>query len=98
LAFRAKGEKSHTNHNIDNGVVAVHEASPFVSPFFGTFDISYQKPIAVQHFKSTKESTISVTSQMVNSAIAAIRPGRSKHNEKQMVDYRSMEDYSLSLL
>ena len=35
--------------------------------------ISYQTPIDVQHSKSTKESTMSVTSQMVNSAITAMR-------------------------
>jgi hypothetical protein len=35
--------------------------------------ISYPKPIDLQHFKSTTESSMSVTTQMVNSAIAAMR-------------------------
>ncbi len=39
FAQKAEGEKHHTNHTIDNGVIAVDKASLFVSPFLGTFDI-----------------------------------------------------------
>ena len=33
FAPKADREKHHTNHTIDNGVVAVHEAAPFVAAF-----------------------------------------------------------------
>lgn len=39
LALRAKGEKHHTVQiNIDNGVIAVNEATSFMSPFVDVFD------------------------------------------------------------
>jgi hypothetical protein len=44
--------------------------------------ISYQQPIAVQHFKSTTESTMSVTTQMVNSAISTMRDEASTTRNK----------------
>ena len=39
FAPKADREKHHTNHTIDNGVIAVHEAAPFVDTFSITFDI-----------------------------------------------------------
>ena len=44
--------------------------------------ISYQQPIAVQHFKSDTESTMSITTQMVNSAITAIHDKASTTRNK----------------
>jgi hypothetical protein len=44
--------------------------------------ISYQQPIAVEHIKSATESSMSVTTQTVNSAITAIRDKESKMRNK----------------
>jgi hypothetical protein len=54
--------------------------------------ISSQKPMAVQHIKSNTERSMSVTRNVVHSAITAI------HDEKQMDNARCMEDYNVSLL
>ena len=43
---------------------------------------SYQKPIAVQHFKSDAESTMSVTAQMVKSALTTMRDEASTTTNK----------------
>jgi hypothetical protein len=49
--------------------------------------ISSQQPLAVQHFKSTTESTMSVTPQIVYSAITAIRnEAYTTHNKWMTLD------------
>jgi hypothetical protein len=81
LVFRhlLKGEKRNTYHNVDNGVIAFHEAAPFDAISFVLL-IWSQQPIAAHHLKSTNESTMSVTAQMVNLAIPAIT---TKHPRRQ---------------
>jgi hypothetical protein len=75
-------ENHRTNQNIDDGIIAVHEATPFVFLFSVALLISYQQPIAVEHIKSATESSTSVTTQTINSAITAIRDEESTTRNK----------------
>ncbi len=96
FALKAEGEKHHTNHTIDNGVIAVDKASLFVSPFLGTFDIISKNNscATLQKYEGKQHVCHYSNGKFGNHG----DPGRSAHDEKQMVDSRSMEDYSLSLL
>ena len=82
FAPKADREKHHTNHTIDNGVIAVDKASRCMPTFCSALDIISKIHSCTTLQKHYRKQHVCDTAQMVNSAITAMRDEASTTTNK----------------